>query len=90
MKLPLVRMGNSRGVRIPKALIELCDLGEEVEVEVSNGQLILHKASGNRAGWADAFARVGSTGGPEADSPTPERDGANVSPAFSSAPSDHR
>jgi len=50
-------MGNSRGVRIPKALIELCDLGEEVEVEVSNGQLIFRKAGGNRIGWAEAFER---------------------------------
>ena len=50
-------MGNSRGVRIPKALIELCDLGEEVEVEVANGQLIFRKAGGNRLGWAEAFER---------------------------------
>jgi antitoxin component of MazEF toxin-antitoxin module len=50
-------MGNSRGVRIPKALIELCDLGEEVEVEVSEGQLIFRKAGGNRLGWAEAFER---------------------------------
>ena len=37
MKSRLIRIGNSRGVRLPKPLIEEAGLKEEVEVQVREG-----------------------------------------------------
>lgn len=54
MKTRIVRIGNSRGVRIPKPLIEQAGLGEEVELLVEEGRIVISSASKARAGWAEA------------------------------------
>lgn len=54
MKARLVRIGNSRGVRLPKALIEEAGLTDDVEVRVRNGALVIARAARARAGWAEA------------------------------------
>ncbi len=54
MKTHLVRIGNSRGVRLPKPLIEQAGLTEEVELRVQEGAIIIARAAPPRSGWADA------------------------------------
>ena len=54
MKIRLVRIGNSRGVRIPKPLIEQAGLDGEVEVQVKDGAIIITRADQTRAGWSEA------------------------------------
>ena len=54
MKTHLVRIGNSRGVRLPKPLIEQAGLAEEVELRVQEGAIIIARAAPPRSGWADA------------------------------------
>ena len=58
----IVPIGNSRGVRIPKAMLEHCGFGEEVELQAKNGALILRPISVPRAGWAEAFKAMSSAG----------------------------
>ncbi len=58
MKARLVRMGNSRGVRLPKPLIEQVGLVDEVELRVQAGGILIAPARIPRAGWAEAAARV--------------------------------
>ena len=41
MKTRLVRIGNSRGVRLPKAIIAQAGLTEEVELDVRDGTVII-------------------------------------------------
>ena len=41
MKTRLVRIGNSRGVRIPKPLIEQAGLTDEVEMGVRDGAIVI-------------------------------------------------
>src|SRR5260370_42165032 len=55
MKTELVRIGNSRGVRIPKPFIEQCGFGETVELRVANDCLIISPGGQPRQGWDDAF-----------------------------------
>lgn len=55
MRTELVRIGNSRGIRIPKPIIEQCGLGERVEVRVENDRLIISPERRPRQGWEDAF-----------------------------------
>jgi antitoxin MazE len=58
MKARLVNIGNSRGVRIPKPLIEEAGLPEEVELHVRDGMIIIAAARVPRAGWAEAARRL--------------------------------
>ncbi len=54
MKARLIRIGNSRGLRLPKPLIEEAGLKEEVEVQVREGELVIRSPREVRAGWAEA------------------------------------
>jgi antitoxin MazE len=51
-------MGNSRGVRIPKPLIEEAGIVDEVELHVRNGAIVIAPVRAPRAGWAAAAARM--------------------------------
>jgi antitoxin MazE len=61
MKTELIRIGNSRGVRIPKPLIEQCGLGKTVELRVSDDCLIISSERTARQGWEEAFRAVANT-----------------------------
>ncbi len=54
MKTHLVRIGNSRGVRLPKPLIAQAGLIDEVELRVKGGAIVIERAASPRAGWAEA------------------------------------
>lgn len=56
MLTKIVPIGNSRGIRIPKAMLEHCGFGDEVELQAKNGALILRPIKTPRAGWSEAFA----------------------------------
>jgi antitoxin MazE len=58
MKAKIVRIGNSRGVRLPKPLIEQAGLGEEVELRVEEGAIVIQSAARPRAGWAESARRL--------------------------------
>jgi antitoxin MazE len=55
VKAELVRIGNSRGIRLPKPLIEQCHLGDTVEIVVEDGCLVISRAYVPRQGWEEAF-----------------------------------
>lgn len=54
--VPLVPIGNSRGLRIPKPLLEASGLVDEVEITIEPGRLIVTPVRHARAGWEGAFA----------------------------------
>jgi antitoxin MazE len=58
MKTRLVRIGNSRGVRLPKAIILQAGLTDEVELGVRDGAVLIARASSARSGWADAARQM--------------------------------
>jgi antitoxin MazE len=51
----LVKMGNSRGIRLPRAFLEEAELDEEVEVEVLDGQVIIRLVPRPRRDWEKQF-----------------------------------
>jgi antitoxin MazE len=55
MKTKLIAIGNSRGIRIPKTLIEQLQLSEEVELYATDGELRIRPADRPRADWMGAF-----------------------------------
>jgi len=63
MKVSVVPIGNSRGVRIPKAILDQCHIENEVELEVEDGRVVLEPIKGRpRAGWESAFAEMADAG----------------------------
>ena len=62
MKTRIVRIGNSRGVRIPKLLLEQTGLSEEVLIEAEGNCLVLRPASHPRQGWDEAFRAMAESG----------------------------
>jgi antitoxin MazE len=74
MKARIVRIGNSRGIRLPKPLIEQAGLGEEVELLVQEGAILIQASDRPRVGWAEAARRlVVEEGGGLIDPPTATR-----------------
>ncbi|MGH6897945.1 MAG: AbrB/MazE/SpoVT family DNA-binding domain-containing protein [Geminicoccaceae bacterium] len=62
MKAKIIRIGNSQGIRIPKPILEQTGLGENVELEVVDNQIIIRPSSDPRAGWKAAFERMAREG----------------------------
>jgi len=58
----IVRIGNSRGIRIPRALIDEARLGETVELSVVEGALVVRSAARARQGWGAAFEQIAAAG----------------------------
>jgi antitoxin MazE len=50
----IIRINNSRGIRVPKALLEQAKLPEEVELHAEPGRLVVRAARRVREGWAEA------------------------------------
>ena len=55
VRTQLIKIGNSRGIRLPKALLEQAGLEHDVDVEVRNGTLVIRAAAHPRAAWDAAF-----------------------------------
>ena len=62
MKTRLVQIGNSRGIRLPKAVLEEAQLADEVELKTEPGCIIIRSARQPRAGWAEAARRMRDRG----------------------------
>ncbi len=57
-KTHIIRIGNSRGIRVPKALLEQAQLSEEVELRAEPGRLVVRSAHRPRQGWEEAARRT--------------------------------
>lgn len=62
MKVNLVRIGNSKGIRIPKPVLEQCGLRDQVELTVKDNVLVIAPARPVREGWDDAFKVMAAAG----------------------------
>jgi antitoxin MazE len=62
MQTKLIRVGNSHGVRIPRALIEAAELGDELEMTLEGKSIVLRTQRQPREGWDVAFAEMAAAG----------------------------
>jgi len=61
MIVELIRIGNSRGIRIPKPLIEQCGFGDKVRLRVHEDCLVIAADRPARHGWSEALQASGAT-----------------------------
>lgn len=58
MKAHIVRIGNSKGIRLPKVLLQEAQLEDEVEIQAEPGRILICKTSQPRACWTEAAQRM--------------------------------
>ena len=58
MRARIVKIGNSQGLRIPKALLEESGLSGDVDISVHDGRLVIAAAGRARQGWDEAFCQM--------------------------------
>jgi antitoxin MazE len=61
-KTRIVRIGNSRGFRVPKILLDQAQLPDEVELHAEPGRLIVQATRRPRTGWAEAARAMSAAG----------------------------
>ena len=54
----LIKIGNSKGVRIPASLLKEYDFGDEVILELQETGILVKPAKKPRAGWSKAFEKM--------------------------------
>jgi antitoxin MazE len=54
----LIKVGNSRGVRIPKPLIQETGLTDDVTIRVEGGSIVISPVRAVRSGWQEAFNKM--------------------------------
>lgn len=62
MRVRVIRIGNSRGLRIPKAILEQTGIRDEVEIEVEIDRIIVRPVQNARDGWDVAFQAMAAKG----------------------------
>jgi len=62
MKARIVRVGNSRGIRLPKPVLEESGLDDGVEIYAEPGRIIIQSARRRRSGWAEAARDMAKRG----------------------------
>lgn len=58
MKSRIVQIGNSRGIRLPKVLLEQAQLTDEVELDAEPGRIVIRRGTRPRAGWEAAARKM--------------------------------
>ncbi len=58
----VVKIGNSRGIRIPRTVLEQAGLTDEVEMTVEGNKLIIQAFRQPRQDWEDQFAEMAKQG----------------------------
>jgi antitoxin MazE len=63
MLISIVKIGNSKGIRLPKAIIDQCSIDDKVDLEVKNNEIILKAIKKKpREGWNQKFKMMAENG----------------------------
>jgi len=63
MKIAIRRIGNSRGVIIPAAILSEVGLDDEADIRIKDGALVISPPKKSvRAGWAEASKKLALVG----------------------------
>ena len=62
MDVSVIKVGNSRGIRLSKTLLERYNIKDTVEVIMEKGYMILKPKAEVRKGWDEAFRQMHENG----------------------------
>ena len=58
MELSVIKIGNSKGIRLKKSILDRYDIKDKVELILEKGRIILKPVSKTRSGWDEAFKEM--------------------------------
>lgn len=58
MQLPIIQIGNSKGLRLAKSILERYNIKDKVQVIFEKGQIVLRPVNEPRKGWNKAFQKL--------------------------------
>lgn len=58
MLTDIIKIGNSKGIRIPAFILKECDIDKEVDIQVKEGRIIITPVKTPRAGWDRKFKEM--------------------------------
>lgn len=65
MELSVIHIGNSKGIRLPKALLDKYKIADQVELILEEDYIILKPKTAPRVGWEEAFKGMNAAGDDE-------------------------
>ena len=58
IKVKIIRIGNSKGIRLSKSLLEQYNMKDEVLLEAKKDSIVIHPVLNPRAGWEKSFEKM--------------------------------
>ena len=62
MRLAVVSIGNSKGIRIPKTVLDKYQISNSVDMEMREDGLVLRPIRKPREGWEESFKKMHENG----------------------------
>jgi antitoxin MazE len=62
MEVSVINIGNSKGIRLSKTILEQYNIKDKVELILEEGQIVLKAAPKPREGWDEAFRQMHAAG----------------------------
>lgn len=62
MEISVINIGNSRGIRLPKTILERYKITDKIELVFEKGYIILKPKAEPRSGWDQAFKKMRENG----------------------------
>lgn len=62
MEVSVIKIGNSRGIRFSKTILEKYNIRDRVELVLEKGQIVIRPLSKPRSGWDKAFMEMHANG----------------------------
>jgi len=58
MKVQIIKIGNSKGIRIPKPVLTQCGFKDVLEMEVKDKKMVISSPKITRSGWEKKFRKL--------------------------------
>ncbi len=62
MEVSIIQIGNSKGLRLTKSILDRYNIKDKVELILGKGQIILKPVDHPRKGWDKAFKKMHENG----------------------------
>ena len=62
MELSVINIGNSKGIRFSKTILEQYNISDKVEIILEKSQIIIRPKTEVRKNWAEAFKQMHQNG----------------------------
>ncbi|MCF8227167.1 MAG: AbrB/MazE/SpoVT family DNA-binding domain-containing protein [Bacteroidales bacterium] len=62
MEVSIIRIGNSKGIRFSKTILEKYNLKDKVDITLDKDQIIIKPSSTPRKGWENSFKKMAENG----------------------------